>query len=266
MAKSKPASPFPSIVSDFGYSPLTTALWRDDASHALSQRDLSMRQASAHVLDARHWRTKGAPVDSNTWAKAHAFSFLFVLAGKITLREGRKKPVVLGPLDAACRHGYGAPSKWTFSHDAEWVEISASTQGAPTVGVHSPDPQPWHLSSESEPAYALGEGPRRFFKYRDLGVAAATGRRLHIHVVRATGTVPGGTGWHTHTMGQIFYVLRGWADLAVIHQPWFRMGPGDAMCLGRGMAHDVPAFSGDYLVLEMCIPADYDTAEAQADA
>jgi hypothetical protein len=31
------------------------------------------------------------------------------------------------------------------------------------------------------------------------------------------------------------------------------------------MSHNVPGFTDDYLVLEMCIPADYDTVDAPAE-
>jgi mannose-6-phosphate isomerase-like protein (cupin superfamily) len=120
----------------------------------------------------------------------------------------------------------------------------------------------WSITADGEDAYVQGEGPRAYFRYRDLGVAEATGRRIHIHLVRSTKAISGGTGWHSHSMGQLFYVLRGWADLAVERQPWVKMVAGDAMCIAKGMKHNVPGFSEDYLVLEMCIPADYDTVDA----
>ena len=38
------------------------------------------------------------------------------------------------------------------------------------------------------------------------------------------------------------------------------------MCVGRGphMRHNVTNFSGDYAVLEMCVPAEYDTIAVDA--
>ena len=74
--------------------------------------------------------------------------------------------------------------------------------------------------------------------------------------------MPGGTGWHNHTMSQLFVVLSGWANIAVGGRGERVMRAGDAMCLRAGMRHDVPAYSADYTVLEMCIPADYETAAA----
>ena len=40
---------------------------------------------------------------------------------------------------------------------------------------------------------------------------------------------------------------------------WVNMAAGDAMCICPGLGHNVPAMSPDYSVLEMCVPADYDT-------
>jgi quercetin dioxygenase-like cupin family protein len=176
------------------------------------------------------------------------------------LREQGKEAVTLRALDCATRVGAGAPTALHFSHDAEIIEMKAGTAAAQLFG--SGDGQ-WIPSRESEVDYLQGHGPRAFFRYRDLGVADATQRRIHIHVVRSTKASPdGGTGWHSHSMGQLFYVLRGWADLTVERQPGLRMYAGDAMCISPRMKHNVPAFTADYLVLEMCIPADYDTVDA----
>ena len=252
---------FPSIVHRFGYSPIQPAIWRLDPDNKLQFRNLALDQASEDVLKGVHYRAAG--INTATIAlgsPAAAFSFLFVVAGKLTLKTA-DSTVVMTALDSACRYGSGEEASWTLSHDAEVIQISALPGGGATLGFQDIPQGEWQISQDDESNYTLGEGPRKFFKYRDLGVAAATNRRVHIHVVRATQSMEGGTGWHSHSMGQLFYVLRGWADLAVQHQPWVRMGAGDAMCVAPRMAHDVPDFSPDYLVLEMCIPADYDTVD-----
>lgn len=255
---------FPSIVSGFGYSPVAPAIWRADSRTGLQCRDLSLDKASSAALTSHHYRTGGAQVETAALGAAScAFAFLYVLAGKVSMTSPDGTARTLMPMDCACRYGSGPAMKWTLSHDAEVIEIAATASGAEALGT--PSRGDWHISTEAESAYTLGDGPRKFFKYRDLGVAAATGRRVHIHIVRSTQAVDGGTGWHSHSMGQLFYVLRGWADLAVDGRPWVRMGAGDAMCVAPRMAHNVPAFSADYLVLEMCIPADYDTVDTTVD-
>jgi mannose-6-phosphate isomerase-like protein (cupin superfamily) len=251
---------FPTIVSRFGYSPLGPALWNTDAANVLQFRDLSLAQASGDALLGRHLCTGGLAISAEGLIEPDcAFAFLFVLAGRVTLRSAGQSPVIMGSLDAATRFGTGASTSIDFSHDAELIEMKATPAGAPQLESGAGT---WTFSREAEGDYKQGDGPRAYFRYRDLGVAAATARRIHIHIVRSTKALDGGTGWHSHSMGQLFYVLRGWADLTVESQPGVRMSTGDAMCISSRMKHNVPAFSADYLVLEMCIPADYDTVDA----
>lgn len=251
---------YPTIVSGFGYSPLGPALWRPDPATGLQFRDLSLAQASDDAFIGRHLRTGGVAVETDALIAAETvFAFIFVLTGNVTLREAGKQPQLLRALDSATRVGPGGHVAFALSHDAEIIEMKASAAGATLFGSGSGQ---WIASRETESDYLQGRGPRAYFRYRDLGVAEATGKRIHIHVVRSTKAPDGGTGWHSHTMGQLFYVLRGWADLAVERQPSLRMLAGDAMCISPSMKHNVPGFTQDYLVLEMCIPADYDTVDA----
>ena len=185
---------------------------------------------------------------------------MFVLAGHVCMEDFGREAVTLKPLDSATRHGSGCHATLSFSQDAEIILLRASAR---TGELFNSGAAAWTYSHETETAYVRGDGPREYFLYRDLKVAVATGRRIHIHLVRSTRAVQGGTGWHAHSMGQLFYVLRGWAELEVERQPYVRMGIGDAMCIAKGMKHNVPAFSDDYLVLEMCIPADYDTVDQE---
>lgn len=252
---------FPTIVEGFGYAPSQPALWRESETAPLQYRDLSLRQASNDTFVGRHLRTGGAaPSGLSLLAPDAAFAFYFVLSGRVTLRRAGQDDILLHPYDAATRHGLGAPVTWDFSHDAELIELKATPRDASLFGGGDGW---WVVQSEDERDYLQGDGPRAYFKYRDLGVAAATKRRIHIHVVRATKALDGGTGWHSHSMGQLFYVLRGWADLQVDRRPAVRMAQGDAMCVPKRLKHNVPAFSADYLVLEMCIPADYDTVDGE---
>jgi quercetin dioxygenase-like cupin family protein len=82
-----------------------------------------------------------------------------------------------------------------------------------------------------------------------------------MHVVQATGQPGEGTGWHYHSMAQWFMILRGRSDIRVETRPRQPLNVGDTMCIGAGpqMRHNVAPYSGDYSVLEMCIPAEYET-------
>lgn len=252
---------FPTIVSRFGYSPAGPAVWRKDEATGLEFRDLSLAQASEDAFVGRHLRATGQRGEGLVIDRACAFAFIFVVRGSVTLEVEGKSPLVLEVMDCATRHGIDVPARLRFSEGAEVVEMVASPAKPDLFG--SGDGQ-WVISRETKDDYKVGDGPRSFFSYRDLGITAATARRIHIHVVKAEQSRAGGTGWHSHSMGQLFYVLRGWAELTVEHQPAVRMTEGDAMCIAKRMRHDVPAFSDDYMVLEMCIPADYDTIDATA--
>jgi mannose-6-phosphate isomerase-like protein (cupin superfamily)/uncharacterized cupin superfamily protein len=257
----KTADAFETIVTSFGYAPLAPALWQNDLASGLQFRDLALAQASDDAFLGTHWRAGGVAVSAGTLASRDAsFVFLFVLKGQVTVHTEDGSRLLLRALDSAVRHGPGSPVLTEHSHDAELIELRADGEMPTVFGAGDGR---WTPSVESEPAYVQGEGPRRYFRYRDLGVAGATGRRIHIHIVRSTKALDGGTGWHSHSMGQLFFVLRGWADLLVERQPAVRMSAGDSMCIAKRMKHNVPAFSADYLVLEMCIPADYDTVDAE---
>jgi mannose-6-phosphate isomerase-like protein (cupin superfamily) len=256
---------FPSIVSGFGYSPLFSALWRDDPATTLQMRDLSLAQASGDVMLAQHLRAGGFAKQNIAVCEEYSpFVFIFVLAGRVKMHPGGENPIELASFDSAFRFGTGDKVEWAVSHDAEIIKIVASREKGTDLGFEKAATGTWTVSRDDEESYIAGDGPRKYFRYRDLQVARGTNRRIHIHLVRATRSLEGGTGWHSHSMGQIFYVLRGWADLGVDGQASVRMSRGDAMCVHPRLRHNVPAFSADYLVLEMCVPADYDTIDAAA--
>jgi quercetin dioxygenase-like cupin family protein len=265
MTSASPATTYPPIIEGFGYSPSPPALWRSVDGGSVEFRDLGLESASRGLLNGRHLRAPSSG-GATLALQPSPFVFFFVLEGDVTLAQQARDPIVLDRYAAATRYGSGPGGTITMSPGAQLFEMQASEAARSDLGLSDADLGDWVITRESEDAYVLGEGPRRYFRYRDLGMAQATHRRLHIHVVASTGSVGGGTGWHSHTMGQIFYVLKGWADLAVKDKPWVKMRPHDAMCLHPGLPHDVPAFSDDYLVLELCVPADYDTTDAPAPA
>lgn len=103
-------------------------------------------------------------------------------------------------------------------------------------------------------------GRRQFFRYRDLGVNAATGGRLRAQVMEAiTGmTVP--TGWHTHQCeAQFVYVLKGWVELEFEDGTRHRCESGAAILIPGGMKHNEIATSDDVEILELSMPGDMAT-------
>jgi quercetin dioxygenase-like cupin family protein len=105
------------------------------------------------------------------------------------------------------------------------------------------------------------EGLRAFFAYRDLGVAAATGGRVGAHVIRARGAseAPGET--HHHALEfQLVYVLRGWVDFEYAGVGRVRLEAGSSVVQPPGIRHAELAHSEDVEMLEITLPAHFETA------
>ncbi len=106
----------------------------------------------------------------------------------------------------------------------------------------------------------LVAGRRKFFRYRDLGVSAATGGRLRAQVMEAVTGMTEPTGWHTHQCeAQFVYVLKGWVELEFEDGTRTRSGVGDAILIPGGMKHNEIATSDDVEILELSIPGDMAT-------
>ncbi len=108
------------------------------------------------------------------------------------------------------------------------------------------------------------DGLRSFFEYRDLGVKEATGGRVGAHVIRAKPGGHGGTGWHTHGLEvQLVYVLKGWVKLAY-------EGIGEVLLEAGAFVHQPPGIrhveidhSDDVEILEITVPAEFETRKAE---
>lgn len=252
----------------YALSTSADATWSEGPHRGLRHYDLKLGTASSGQLGARHIAATAAG-EAAAWdgGAVPTFGMLYVTAGSITLGEG-ESAISMKHDDCAYQDivfGLG-PVSW--SEDFQGFEIVTPAHGArvapfETLAFEAGE-VPTGLRRMTSDAFQPDGGPRTFFVYRDLGTAQATGGRVHVHVVRAIGVMEGGTGWHVHSMSQMFYVVSGWVLIAVDGEPPVRMAAGDAMCLARGMRHDVADFSPDYVVFEICLPADYSTIPTPA--
>lgn len=243
--------------------------WEQGLRPYLQYRDLGVAGVSDGKIGVKHIRTTSdTPVASDWHVHDLDFQFFYVLEGEITLENRHGESVTLGKGDT----GYQPGLVWhreTISPGYACLEITGPAVGETITGLDSPlparaaalDPERRGTFTYERPeSYVKGNGPRKFFLYRDLGTREASDGRMHIHIVKAT--EPGaGTGWHYHTMAQWFWILGGSSVIRVEDRPRWELGVGDSMCVGYGesMRHNVAPFSGDYAVLEMCVPAEYDT-------
>ena len=102
--------------------------------------------------------------------------------------------------------------------------------------------------------------------YRDLGVEDATNGMVLAHVVRAARSFPaeGVGGPHRHFVQfQFCYVTKGWQTMRFAGQEGIITArEGTAWIQPPGIVHEVLGFSDDREILEIILPAKYDTVEA----
>ena len=107
-------------------------------------------------------------------------------------------------------------------------------------------------------------GLRAYAKYRDLGMAKATGGMVQAHVIRF---VPpcrpeDVSKLHYHDVEfQMVYVLKGWIKTELEGQGAHVMRPGSAWIQPPKIKHKVLDYSDDCELLEVILPADFETVE-----
>jgi mannose-6-phosphate isomerase-like protein (cupin superfamily) len=119
--------------------------------------------------------------------------------------------------------------------------------------VETRAPMKLAISRKSSPVYK--EGRRVFFKYRDLGVADATGGTMRAQVMEAITGMTEPTGWHVHhCQAQFVYVIKGWVDLEFEDGTRTRLEAGDSVMIPGEMRHNEFGTSDDVEILELSVP------------
>ena len=114
-------------------------------------------------------------------------------------------------------------------------------------------------------AGAFATGLRSYAQYRDLGIAAATGGRARAHVIKMVPPCDPAvvSKRHYHDVDfQMIYVLKGWIkgeyDGAVA-----TMREGSCWLQPPKIKHTVLDYSDDCELLEIILPADFETVELE---
>ena len=260
----------PRIAERFDYTPLREADFKGKGLRAFMQyRDLGLVRATGGLMRAEHIRVIGQAEMKTGW-HCHDLDFqlVYVLKGHVRFHTEAGETVTLRAGDCAHLPPFYRHDEFEFSSDFEVVEITAPAEvktihGNAPIAARAGAPgrvARFAAGYDTPEAYKVGDGPRRFLAYRDPGVTAATGRRVNVNIVRNSVAGDASTGWHYHTLAcQFVFVLRGWSRVEVEGQGEFTIRPGDAMTLPYKLKHDVTGFSADFAVLELNIPADYDT-------
>ena len=119
--------------------------------------------------------------------------------------------------------------------------------------------QRFHVSHPGTADFAAGL--RSYACYRDLGIAEATHGKAVAHVIKFTPPCTDeARQWHTHDVEfQMIYVLRGSFTTQMEGREPEKMGVGSAWLQPPGIKHRVVDYSDDCELLEIVLPADFDT-------
>ena len=142
--------------------------------------------------------------------------------------------------------------------------IAAKTKRAvqPTTGRKSRPKQKFTVSHQREADFA--QGLRNYAKYRDLGIAAATGGMVQAHVIRFVppfepkeASTP-----HYHEVDfQMIYVLKGWYKTEFEGEGTHTFEAGSCWIQPPRIKHAVRGYSDDCELLEIVLPAGFGTVE-----
>jgi mannose-6-phosphate isomerase-like protein (cupin superfamily) len=139
----------------------------------------------------------------------------------------------------------------------ENVKAKAKTKAAPRKQAF--------VASHLEPN-AFEGGLRTYAKYRDLGIAAATGGLARAHVIRMVPPCDPAvvSKRHYHDVEfQMIYVLKGWIKGEYDGEGEVTMREGSCWLQPPRIKHTVLDYSHDCELLEIILPADFDTVELE---
>jgi len=107
------------------------------------------------------------------------------------------------------------------------------------------------------------DGLRPFFEYRPLGLDKLTGGKVGAHVIRARPGMHADAPHHTHALDfQFVYVLKGWVEFEYEHHGVHRLVAGSTVYQPPGIRHKEIAHSDDLELLEITMPAEFETKTA----
>jgi quercetin dioxygenase-like cupin family protein len=137
----------------------------------------------------------------------------------------------------------------------------AATQNAATQSARGRWPEQYfavsHLREED-----FDHGLRPYSAYRDLGFAKATGGKVQAHVIRMTKPYEEGevSTPHYHDVDfQMVYVLKGWFRSEFEGHGAHTFKAGSSWIQPPKIKHTVIGYSDDCELLEIVLPADFET-------
>ena len=135
------------------------------------------------------------------------------------------------------------------------------TKGA-SAAKHTKPRKPQRFTFSHHREEDFNQGLRTYAKYRDLGIAPATGGMVQAHVIRFIPpfrpeevSTP-----HYHDVDfQMVYVLKGWIKSEFEGQGVHTFYAGSCWIQPPKIKHTVLGYSDDCELLEIVLPADFET-------
>ena len=183
------------------------------------------------------------------------------LAGKVAVKATLKKislPAVKAAAKPTAKPAVKAPVKRVAKPAAKKDSRKAPKPGKPPVIQWKPQKfVVSHLQgAEFKP------GLRSYAHYRDLAVDKATGGAVQAHVIRLIGPCDPKVVSLPHYHGvqfQMIYMLKGWMVGDYEGQGKIRMEQGSCWIQPNGIRHTVLDYSHNCEMVEIILPANFDT-------
>ncbi len=118
------------------------------------------------------------------------------------------------------------------------------------------------FAAHAKDAEWIKDGLRPYFRYRDLGIKDATQGRVMAQVIKAAEPCKGPMGYHSHVLDfQMGYMVKGWARMYFEGFGEMRVEAGDTWYQPPGVKHELLEYSDDWEVIEITMPAEFETTD-----
>jgi mannose-6-phosphate isomerase-like protein (cupin superfamily) len=161
----------------------------------------------------------------------------------------------------AKRKGKATKAKAKRSTKKVGAKSAKRTKGA-SAAKHTKPRKPQRFTFSHHREEDFDQGLRTYAKYRDLGIAPATGGMVQAHVIRFIPpfrpeevSTP-----HYHDVDfQMVYVLKGWIKSEFEGEGAHTFYAGSCWIQPPKIRHTVLGYSDDCELLEIVLPADFET-------
>jgi hypothetical protein len=178
-------------------------------------------------------------------------------------KKTKKKPVARAARKTTAQKK--SPAKKAAAKSSARKKL-ASRGRAPAPAKRARPKQKIAVSHHREEDFKA-DGLRAYAKYRDLGIADATGGLARAHVIRLQGPCDPKevSKLHFHDIDfQMVYVLKGWVKTYMEGQGETLYQQNSSWTQPPRVRHMILDYSDDVELLEIILPADFETVELSA--